>query len=152
MRYSLVLAALIAAGGCANMTGARDVHSDIEAQSVAVDASAQENDVRASLGHIENALSDYVKSENKIPDDLEALVPKYLAAIPPLDVTACGRPTDDVQNYPADVLHDGQVDGTRIRGRGVWGYVHNSARVVVFVDCLKTSSTGTPWYQVRGIY
>jgi hypothetical protein len=151
MRYFLGLAVLLAAG-CANMTGAKDVPSDIDRQSGAVDSSAQESDARTSLGQIETALASYVKSEKAIPDNLDALVPKYLGEIPPLEITACGRRTEDVQVYPAAVLRDGQIDGTRIKGQGRWGYVHNDQRVVVFVDCLKPTSTGTPWYQVRGIY
>jgi hypothetical protein len=152
MKYWIGLAVALAAAGCADMTGAKDIPTDIETQTGAADARAQENDTRTSLGQIETALAAYVKAENKIPDDLDALVPKYLGAIPPLDVTVCGRRTEDVQKYSSDVLHDGQVDGTRIKGRGLWGYVHDGRRVVVFVDCLKPSANGTPWYQIRGIY
>jgi hypothetical protein len=54
--------------------------------------------------------------------------------------------------YPPDVLRGGQVDGSRLRGTGRWGYVFNQNRVVIFVDCLKPSNKGIPWYQERGVY
>jgi|GEM_PF-2195177 len=152
MRY-LGLAVLIAASaGCAEMTGAKDIPTDIDTRSGAVDSSAMENDARTSLGQIETALAAYVKGENAIPNTLDQLVPKYLGAIPPLDLTACGPRTEEVRNYPSDYLLNGQVDGSRIRAKGTWGYVHDGVRVVVFIDCRKTNSNGVPWYQVRGIY
>ncbi|NNN06214.1 MAG: hypothetical protein HKL90_09975 [Elusimicrobia bacterium] len=155
MRIHLAAAALAAAAfaaGCAQMTGAKDVRTDIEAQETSVDSDTQESDARTSLGSIENALAEYIKSEQAIPADLDELVPKYLADIPPLDITACGRRTQGVQKYPSTILRGGRVDGARIKGTGLWGYVHDSQRVVIFVDCLKPAANGTPWYQVRGIY
>jgi hypothetical protein len=151
MKRWLSIAAFAALAGCA--LGSRDaVRTDIEEQSGKVDTSAQENDARISLGQIENALAGYVKTEKSVPSDLDALVPKYLADLPPVDVPVCGSRKEGSQNYPSSVLRDGQVDGTRIKGTGLWGYVHNDERVVVFIDCLKPASSGTPWYRVRGIY
>ncbi|MBI3289273.1 MAG: hypothetical protein HYZ74_07120, partial [Elusimicrobia bacterium] len=60
--------------------------------------------------------------------------------------------TDKIEVYSPTILRDGQVDGSRIRGSGHWGYVFNDYQVVVFVDCLKPSLRGVPWYQVRGVY
>ena len=42
------------------------------------------------------------------------------------------------------VLRDGQVDGSRLRGTGRWGYVFTDDRIVIFVDCLKPSLRGVP--------
>ncbi|MDE2489943.1 MAG: hypothetical protein KGM24_03800 [Elusimicrobia bacterium] len=149
----LVLLAAAGLGGCAYLSGSRDVgSSDVEKAASADDALVREDRARTDLGHIENALAEYVKAEKRIPAKVEDLVPKYLAEIPSLDLPECGRESNRVQYYPADVLRDGRVDGTRLYGTGRWGYVHNSHRVVIFVDCLKNSSNGTPWYRVRGIY
>ncbi len=93
-----------------------------------------------------------MKTEQRVPRRSSSSIPKYLAEIPSLDVPACGGESSSVQNYPSSILRDGQVDGSAIKGTGRWGYVYDEARVVVFVDCLKPSSSGVPWYQVRGIY
>ena len=155
MRKILLFSAftVLAAGltGCANITGKDEAAMDFEKETSASDASVREDRARMSLRALESAVADYVKAENKIPEKIDILVPKYLAAIPPLDVPACGRETDKVQNYPASLLRDGQVDGSRLKATGRWGYVYDSTRVVVFVDCLKPSSKGTPWYQERGV-
>ena len=65
---------------------------------------------------------------------------------------ACGGESDAVKIYSSDVLSDGQVDGAKLAGSGHWGYVRNERQVVVFIDCLKPSSKGVPWYQERGVY
>lgn len=156
MRTLLLFSALasLAAGfaGCAGMTGKDEASAEFEKDTNANDAQVREDKARMSLRTIESAVADYVKAENKIPEKLDKLVPKYLSAVPPLDIPACGGESDKVQNYPSDILRDGQVDGSRLRGSGRWGYVYDSNRVVVFVDCLKPTSKGTPWYQERGVY
>ncbi len=149
--FSAFAALTAALGGCAAMTGKDEAAMDFEKDTSASDASVREDRARMSLRALESAVADYVKAENKIPEKIDNLVPKYLAAIPPLDVPACGSETDKVQIYPATLLQDGQVDGSRLKGTGRWGYVYDSTRVVVFVDCLKTSSKGIPWYQERGV-
>ncbi|MDE2511879.1 MAG: hypothetical protein KGL74_12225 [Elusimicrobia bacterium] len=155
MRLLLFISAFAAlsAGlsGCAALTGKDEATMDFDKDTSASDESVREDRARSSLRALESAISDYVKAENRIPEKIEILVPKYLAAVPPLDVPACGRETDKIQNYPSNVLRDGQVDGALLRGTGRWGYVYDSNRVVVFVDCLKPSSKGIPWYQERGV-
>ena len=116
------------------------------------DASVSEDRTRMSLGALESAVADYVKTEQHVPEKLNLLIPKYLAEIPSLDVPACGGESNRVESYPSSTLRDGQVDGTSIRGSGHRGYVYNESRVVIFVDCLKPSPKGVPWYQVRGAY
>jgi hypothetical protein len=145
---------LLAAGcsGCANLTGKDEASIEFDKETSADEARVREDKTRTSLSALESSLSDYVKTERKIPEKLDLLIPKYLAEIPSLDVPACGGESNKVQSYPSSVLRDGQVDGTLIRGTGRWGYVYDDARVVVFVDCLKPSITGVPWYQVRGVY
>jgi hypothetical protein len=157
MKKILLLSAL-AAGlsacssmGMGNITGKDEASADFEKDTSASDASVREDRARMSLRALESALADYVKAEKRIPAKLDLLVPKYLAAVPPLDVPACGGETEKVQNYPSTILRDGQVDGSQLRGTGRWGYVYDDTRVVIFVDCLKPSSKGIPWYQERGV-
>lgn len=152
----LVLAAfgfLAAAGlsGC-GLFAKDPASADFDKDTRADDARVREDQTRTSLSAIEAAVADYVKAENKVPAKLELLIPKYLAQIPSLNVPACGGESSKIQNYPPSVLRDGQVDGASIMGTGRWGYVYNDVRVVIFVDCLKPSSSGVPWYQVRGVY
>lgn len=148
------LAAAFAAGlaGCSMLTGRDDGSADFEKETSADEARVREDKARSDLGRLEASIADYYKMEKKIPVRLDVLIPKYLAAIPPLDLPACGGESEKVQYYPAEVLRGGQVDGSRIRGSGRWGYVFNDRQVIVFVDCLKPSSQGVPWYQVRGVY
>ena len=141
-----------AVSGCASLTGKDEASVEFDKETSADEARVREDKTRNSLSSLESAVSDYVKTEQKVPDKLELLIPKYIAQIPSLDVPACGGESNQIQNYPPSILRDGQVDGATIRGTGRWGYVYNDTRVVVFVDCLKPSNAGVPWYQVRGVY
>lgn len=145
---------LFAAGvsGCASLFGRDEASVEFDKETSVDDAKVREDKTRTALSALESAIADYVKTENKVPAKLELLVPKYLAEIPSLDVPACRGESNQVQNYPPGILRDGQVDGALLRGTGRWGYVYDDTRVVVFVDCLKPSSSGVPWYQMRGIY
>jgi hypothetical protein len=151
--FFLAVLGLAAAGssGCSSMTGKDAASLEFDKETSADDARVLEDKTRVGLRALESAVSDYVKMEQKVPEKLDLLIPKYLAEIPSLDIPACGGESSRVQNYPPAVLRDGQVDGSAIRGTGRWGYVYDEARVVVFVDCLKPSISGVPWYQVRGI-
>ena len=150
----ILASSLLAAGlsGCASLSSRDEASIDFDKETGAVEARIKEDQVRSVLGRLEASIADFYKTEKRIPKNLEQLVPKYLAEIPPVNLPACGRETDKVQVYPADVLRGGRVDGARIQGTGRWGYVHNDSRVVIFVDCLKSSSRGIPWYQERGVY
>jgi hypothetical protein len=157
MRKNILMFAAAAAlssgiSGCASLTGKDEAAVQFDKETRADDASVNEDRTRMSLGALESAVADYVKTEQRIPEKLSMLIPKYLAEIPSLDVPACGHESNEVRSYPPAVLRDGQVDGTAINGSGHWGYVYNDSRVVIFVDCLKPSSKGVPWYQVRGAY
>lgn len=150
---ALLLVAAAALAGCASLTGANDLGgSDFDKDARAADLRVREDRARAGLGKIEASLADFVKTEKRIPAKLGELVPKYLAELPTLSIPACGRETDRSETYGPEILRGGQVDGSRLRGTGRWGYVYNESRVVVFVDCVKPSSRGTPWYQERGAY
>ena len=150
----IILSTAVLLAGCAGSTfsGKDEATADFEKETRAADVRIKEDNVRSNLSRIESSLADYFKVEKKIPKKLESLVPKYMAEIPGLDLPPCGRETSAVEIYPADILRGGQVDGTRLRGTGRWGYVFNERQVVVFVDCLKPSSKGIPWYQERGVY
>ncbi len=125
---------------------------DFEKETSANEMKVKEDRARSSLAQLEARLSDYTKTEKKIPSKLESLVPKYLGEIPTLDLPVCGRESNKVEVYPPDILRDGTIDGSRLRGSGHWGYVYSDYQIVIFVDCLKPSLRGTPWYQERGVY
>ena len=147
----LTAAAVLLTAGCAGMLGKDEASADFDKETSANEARIKEDRVRSSLAQIEARLADYTKTL-PIPAKLEKLVPKYLAEIPSLDLPVCGHESNKVEVYSPDILRDGQVDGSRIRGSGHWGYVFNDTRVVIFVDCLKPSLRGVPWYQERGVY
>ena len=149
----LTAAAALLLGGCAGVFGGGDESSgDFEKETKAADVRMREDKVRSGLSKLEASLADYTKAEGRIPTKLASLVPKYLAEIPFLDIPGCGRETDKVELYAPDVLRGGQIDGSRIKGSGRWGYVYNDRQVVIFVDCLKSSSRGIPWYKERGVF
>lgn len=153
MRLLLPIVAVAALAGCASLTGASEMGpSDFDKDASAADLRVREDRARAGIAKIEASISDYVKTEKRIPAKLEELVPKYLAELPTLNIPGCGRETDRAESYGTEVLRGGQVDGSRLKGTGRWGYVYNDERVVVFVDCVKPSSRGIPWYQERGVF
>ena len=148
----LTAAAALLTAGCAGMFSRDEAAVDFDKETSANEARVKEDRVRSSLAQIETRLSDYTKTEKKVPAKLELLVPKYIAEIPTLDLPVCGRESNKVEVYSPEVLRDGQVDGSRLRGTGRWGYVFTDDRIVIFVDCLKPSLRGVPWYQERGVY
>lgn len=148
----LTVFSVVLMSGCGGMFAKDEAAEDFAKETSANEARVKEDRVRSSLAQLETRLADYTKTENKIPAKLERLVPKYLAEIPSLDLPVCGRESNKVEVYPPEVLRDGQVDGSRIRGTGRWGYVFTDDRIVIFVDCLKPSLRGVPWYQERGVY
>ncbi|MEK7232456.1 MAG: hypothetical protein AAB268_01460 [Elusimicrobiota bacterium] len=151
---NLILTAFAAflTAGCAGMFSKDEAAADFDKETSANEARVKEDRARSSLAQIEARLSDYTKTEKKIPARLELLVPKYLAEIPSLDLPVCGSESSRVEVYPPEILRDGQVDGSRLLGTGRWGYVFTDDRIVIFVDCLRTSLRGVPWYQERGVY
>lgn len=138
--------------GCGGMFAKDEAAEDFAKETSANEARVKEDRVRSSLAQLEARLADYIKTEKKIPVKLEKLVPKYLAEVPSLDLPVCGRESSKVETYSPEILRDGQVDGSRLRGTGRWGYVFTDDRIVIFVDCLKPSLRGVPWYQERGVY
>jgi len=152
-KFMWTVVSVVLMSGCAGMFGGRDeAADDFAKETSANEAKVKEDRVRSSLAQLEARLSDYTKTEKKIPAKLEKLVPKYLAEIPSLDLPVCGRESSKVEVYGPEILRDGQVDGSRLRGTGRWGYVFTDDRIVIFVDCLKPSLRGVPWYQERGVY
>ena len=149
----LTATAALLMAGCAGLFGGKDeATADFDKETSANEARVKEDRVRSSLAQLEARMADYTKTEKKIPEKLEKLVPKYLGEIPTLDLPVCGHESNKVEVYPVEILRDGQVDGSRIRGSGHWGYVFNDHQIVIFVDCLKPSLRGVPWYQERGVY
>jgi hypothetical protein len=153
MRILLSIAVAASLAGCSGMLGGKEMGtSDFDKDASEADVRVREDRARAGLGKLEASIADFVKTEKRIPAKLEELVPKYLGELPTLNVPGCGRENDKSENYGPDILRGGQVDGSRLKGTGRWGYVYNESRVVVFVDCVKPSSRGVPWYQERGAY
>lgn len=153
MKHLILTASILIMSGCAGMFGGKDeAAADFDNETKANELRVKEERVRSSLAQLETRLADYTKAENKIPAKLEKLVPKYLAEIPTLDLPVCGHESNKVEVYSPVILRDGQVDGSRLRGTGRWGYVFTDDRIVIFVDCLKPSLRGVPWYQERGVY
>lgn len=148
----ILTAVVLLTAGCAGLFGKDEAAADFDKETSANEAKVKEDRARSSLAQLETRLSDYNKTENKIPTKLESLVPKYIAEIPSLDLPVCGRESNKVEVYSPEILRDGQVDGSRLRGTGHWGYVFTDDRIVIFVDCLKPSLRGVPWYQERGVY
>lgn len=151
-KFILTTLAAVLTAGCAGMFAKDEAAIDFDNETSANEKQVKEERVRSSLAQLETRLSDYTKTEKKIPTKLEKLVPKYLAEIPSLDLPSCGRESKKVEVYPPAILRDGQVDGSRLKGTGHWGYVFTEDRIVIFVDCLKPSLRGVPWYQERGVY
>ncbi|OGS40251.1 MAG: hypothetical protein A2506_12150 [Elusimicrobia bacterium RIFOXYD12_FULL_66_9] len=153
MRRILIPAILAASfAGCAGLFVKDEASADFDKETSAVEARIKEDRVRSALRRFEESIANFYKSEKRIPERLDQLIPKYLAEVPSLDLPACGRESERVEIYPADILRGGQVDGSRLKGTGHWGYVFNDRQVVIFVDCLKPSSRGIPWYQERGLF
>lgn len=147
----VLLAVLTAGAGCrgSHDESARDLEKNLRDS----EAQGKESRTLAALAKIESSLSDYVKAENRVPKTLEALIPRYLGEIPSVDTGVRGhRETSEVKIYPVDTLRDGQIDGTKLRDTGKWGYVFTDGRVVVFIDCTHASSHNRPWYLERGVY
>lgn len=148
-----VLAASLCAAGCRTLAKDEIITADAEANIREADFRIKETSTLSGLAKLEEAVAAYYKSENKIPGRIEDLIPKYLAEIPTADTAVrWHRESSKVQPYPSDVLRDGQVDGSRLKDTGRWGYVFNDRQVVVFVDCTHKDSRGRPWYQERGVY
>jgi len=145
-----LLAGVLAAGGCRQFWK-DDISPEVEAKASQMDAQLKETRTLTGLAKIEESVKDYVQNEKKIPERLEDLIPQYLADMPTVELGVRGhRDTTRVQKYPSSILSGGQIDGSKIKDTGRWGYVHDERQVVVFVDCVHKSSRGRPWFEERG--
>lgn len=149
----LFFLALTGAAGCGSLgkdeIGGREMDQTVND----VNFRIKESRTLSSLAKLESSISDYYKAENKIPSKIESLIPKYLGEVPTVEISVRGhKDTSDIKYYSSDILRDGQVDGTKIKDTGKWGYVFNERQVIIFVDCTHTTSRGAPWYQERGVY
>lgn len=150
MKWNLGLALLMALAGCRALGLKDDSTAELERNLLDSDIKVRENQTLSSLAQMETALDSFIKGERHIPDRLDELVPKYLAEIPTVDTAVGGHhETNAVKYYASDLLRDGQLDGTKLKDTGKWGYVHNDRQVVIFVDCTHPSSRGLPWYREK---
>lgn len=147
-----IVALLASLAGCGTFGGDR-IEQEVASSVRDNDRQILESRTLGSLAKLEASLADYIKTEGRIPGKLEDLIPKYLAEMPTVETgVSKHRETSASKIYPADILRDGVVQGTRLSDSGRWGYVFNERQVVVFVDCTHQDSKGTPWYQQRGVY
>ncbi|MBI5210297.1 MAG: hypothetical protein HY927_10035 [Elusimicrobia bacterium] len=151
MKRIVWIVALAVLGGCQTLDTDRGLELDQETSDV--DFQVKESKTLSILAKIETAVADYVKTEKEIPPKLTALVPKYLADIPLVELPGTRhKDSSAVQYYPSSIIHDGVIDGTLLKDSGKWGYVFTDRQVIVFIDCTHRSSKGVPWYQARGVY
>lgn len=153
MRNPLLIA-LIAIGMSA-CAGTRDaeISNEVAASVRQSETLARESRTLSGLAKIEESIAAYLRTERRIPQNLEILIPKYLADVPPADIPVTGhKETNKVRVYPALVLRDGKIDGSQVRDEGGWGYVFNERQVVVFVACTHAASNGKPWYSQKGAF
>ena len=141
-----LLAGVLAAGGCHMVS-----KDDMDAKAGQMDMQIKELRTLSGLAKIEESLKDYTQNEKKIPENLEDLIPKYIAEMPLAELgIRSHRDTSKIQDYPKAILRHGRVDGLKLKDTGRWGYVHDDHRAVVFVDCVHKSSRGRPWFEERG--
>lgn len=154
-RLPRMAAALAAAAlaGCATMQdrdpASRQVSSEIERS----ERMASESRTLSSLAALERSLNDFIKATGRIPLKLEQMVPEYLAEIPETNLgVPKHKDSSAVRVYGGDLIVNGQVDGSRLRDTGGWGYVFNERQVIVFIDCTHKNMRGNLWYQARGVF
>jgi hypothetical protein len=146
----LGLAALVAFSGCMGGTRGDASSREVDENVRQLEISAGEGRTRSGLAKLEESIAGYVQAEKRIPQTVEELIPKYLAEMPTVEIFVRGHhDSDRTKIYPASVLRDGQIDGTKLKDTGRWGYVFNDRQVVVFVDCTHKSRRGRAWYLER---
>ncbi len=114
---------------------------------------SDEAKTKGNLASLRSAVSVYYgDTEGSYPSSPDELVPKYIIAIPELNLT--DHPgVWGVEHYGSEVCvrisdHRGKIDGTRLKDTGKWGYVSDEkspCRGTVFVDCTHTDSRGAAW-------
>lgn len=152
MRTLAWVAAAALLCGCQTL-GEEPRVEELDQEAGEVDLAVKESKTLSVLAKLETAVADYYKAEGKIPRKLTDLVSKYLADVPTVQLPGSRhKETGAVQYYPGDIIRDGQIDGSRLKDSGKWGYAFTDKQVIIFVDCTHRNSKGLPWYQVRGIY
>lgn len=147
--------AVFAAMALAGCQGTRDaeIASEVAASVRQSESLARESRTLSGLAKIEESIAAYLRTEKRIPKNLDILIPKYLAEVPSVDIPVRGhKETNKVRIYPAAVLRDGKIDGSQVKDAGGWGYVFNERQVVVFVDCTHPATNGKPWYGQKGAF
>ena len=89
----------------------------------------------------------YGDTEGTYPQQLADLVPKHVPQIPVLKLKDHAA-TAEVAAYDASVCSGRDVDPTKIKDTGKWGYVSDPKAPcwgTVFVDCTHTDSKQKPW-------
>ncbi|HAH08100.1 MAG TPA: hypothetical protein DCM05_16510 [Elusimicrobia bacterium] len=159
MRMTVALAASLAWTGCSTGSGGLNLDSGPTTTREMTDEVRRserltlESLTLSRLSAIERSLNDFIRAERRIPKRLEELVPKYLAEIPEAETGVRGhKDNSGVRYYAPSIIVDGQVNGTKLKDTGGWGYVHNEQQVIVFVDCVHKMMDGKFWYQARGVY
>ncbi|MFH2202953.1 MAG: hypothetical protein ABIJ96_07555 [Elusimicrobiota bacterium] len=146
----LILCAILpAAAGCASITGGDTVSKETSAEFARAEQLAAESLTLSRLRALERSLSDFERAEGKVPSNLDALIPKYLAEIPEAVLAVRDhKDSNSVRNYPSGVISNGMINGAKLRDRGGWGYAFNSGRAIIFVNCTHATRGGQPWYRM----
>ncbi len=112
-----------------------------------------ESKIKGNLATLRIAISVYYSSTaGSYPSSLDELAPKYIIAIPELNLT--NHPgVWGVEYYGSEVCvrisdYRGKIDGARLKDTGKWGYVNDKKSPcwgMVFVDCTHTGSRVSKW-------
>jgi hypothetical protein len=153
MRNCALLVLLLLASSCKSMMDKGGFSIGGSSEIAAAEMGALESQTRARLSVLERGLNEYIQAKGEVPDKLDVLIPDYVAEVPETltGIKEC-RDSAHVFYYKPEVIIDGVIDGSKLRGAGGWGYVFNDERVIIFVDCTRKSKNGTLWYNVRGVY
>jgi uncharacterized RDD family membrane protein YckC len=112
-----------------------------------------EGATKGNLGMLRSSLSIYYgDAEGQYPATLEALIPKYLPAIPKTKLDA-HMETNVWTPYGAEVCtgkteYGTEIDSTKLKDTGGWGYVVDAKAKcygMVFVDCTHQDTKGKRW-------
>ncbi|MBI4376888.1 MAG: hypothetical protein HY549_10620 [Elusimicrobia bacterium] len=136
---------------CAGNRRDSEVSREVEETVRRAEIRSKESQTLSALAKLEEGLSAFTRAERRIPKSLDKLIPKYLAEIPAVE-TSTHKENSSVMIYPPNVLRDGQIDGSRLRDTGGWGYIATQRQIVVFIDCTHPTTRGEPWYKARGVF
>lgn len=112
-----------------------------------------EGATKGHLGSLRSASAIYYgDTEGNYPASLEALIPRYLPAMPKTKL-ADHKETDVWTAYGAEICtgagpYGDEIDASKLKDTGGWGYVSEPEAKCwgkIFVDCAHEDTMGRPW-------